>query len=192
MMRRNAVPHWFFPAHAPTRRVPDDLRPWLADPASLTARLRAVSGRLQVEVLGQGAGLALLDETDLLALPTQRRMLVREVMLYCDGVASVFARTVVPRNTLVGRYRRLLALGERPLGEVLFRDRTISRGAMQAACLLPAHHLYQLAAAQMDWQPPVLWARRSVFYLSGRPLLVNEVFLPSLLFAGRGYVRSMA
>lgn len=71
-------------------------------------------------------------------------------------------------------------LRERPLGEVLFSDPGVVRGRMEVAKLLPDHVLFGSAAQGMDPPPPSLWARRTLFYLERRPLLVNEVFLPGL------------
>lgn len=186
------TPQWLMAPALPVRTVPAAMRSWLQDVDSLTARLRALAPNFRVQLLDQGEARALGDEAALLGQPAARCMLVRQVLLHCHGEPCVFARTVAPRATLVGRYRRLLALGERPLGEVLFTDRHIRRGPMQVACLLPQHALYRQAVAVLAGQPSALWARRSLFYLAGRPLLVNEVFLPSALFSGRGYDRPVA
>lgn len=184
MTRGRVFPCWYTPEQLPRWRVPARLRGWLLDAASLTARLRAACGEFRVELLQQGGSAVLHDEMSLLDLQKACSQHVRQVRLYCDDQPCVFARTVIPSHSLVGRYRRLLVLGERPLGEVLFSDRSIVRGPMQVARLLPHHRLFQMAALDQSCYPEILWARRSLFYLAGRPLLVNEVFLPSVLFGG--------
>lgn len=183
-MRGRAFPYWQTPVQLARWAVPLALRGWLLNTASLTERLRAACHEFRVELLQQGGSAVLRDEATLLGLPPAKPQHVRQVRLCCDHQPSVFARTIIPSHSLVGQYRRLLVLGERPLGEVLFSDRSIVRGPMQVTRLLPHHRLYQMAVGPSTPPPAVLWARRSLFYLAGRPLLVNEVFLPSALFGG--------
>jgi chorismate--pyruvate lyase len=105
---------------------------------------------------------------------------VREVYLYCGKVPCVFARTVIPAATLHGGQRRLLHLGSKPLGEVLFRDRKMERGKLEITGLVPGNTLYSRAQLH-GISTHVLWGRRCVFWLGRAPLLVNEFFLPNLL-----------
>ncbi len=105
--------------------------------------------------------------------------LLREVELLCGGVPWVFARTLIPVRSLQGPARRLTLLGERPLGEVLFADLSMQRGVTQVARLLPRHALF--ASATTHLQPVAeIWGRRTLFHLAGKPLLVNELFLPDI------------
>jgi chorismate--pyruvate lyase len=105
---------------------------------------------------------------------------VREVELLCDEMPWVFARSVIPATSLRGRARRLGNLGERPLGGVLFADPGLRRGVTQIARLLPRHPLYAAACDHLIEKPGELWGRRSVFFFAGKPLLVNEIFLPAV------------
>lgn len=105
---------------------------------------------------------------------------VREVLLRCEDQPLVFARTVMPVGILRGHYRALRHLGSRPLGSLLFGRDTIRRGPLTVACLGPAHHLRQRAEALTGQDRPA-WARRSVFRVGAKPILVTEVFLPTLL-----------
>ena len=41
--------------------------------------------------------------------------------------------------------------------------------------------MYRCATQCLDAPPDFVWGRRSVFYLHKKPLLVNEIFLPSIL-----------
>lgn len=161
------------PVWTPARRLkngtlPSGLAPWLLDGSSLTRRLReACGGALTVRILRQGWYVPMLCERRVLALPQRRVALLREVLLVCEGTPWVFARTVIPRNTLRGRYRRLADLGNRPLGEVLFADPGVRRG--------------ELEVARVDGVPlgvrGTVWGRRSLFHAGGRPLLVSEFFV---------------
>jgi chorismate lyase len=119
-------------------------------------------------------------ERRLLHLRRGTGALVREVELCCAGRPWVFARTLIPPLALRGAGRRLARLRDRPLGAVLFADPRVRRGPVEVTRLLPQHLLFHRAAASLVRPPPVLWARRTLFFIAGRPLLVNEVFLPEL------------
>ena len=111
--------------------------------------------------------------------------LIREVFLYCDDEPWVFARTVIPRSTLTGKQKYLANLGSRPLGAVLFADPNMRRDHFEVACMRPEELLYthanQLHTDQNNIDgPDFIWGRRSAFYLSNKPLLVNEIFLPAI------------
>jgi chorismate--pyruvate lyase len=111
-------------------------------------------------------------------------VLVRDVELLCDDNPWVFARTLIPITSLKGAAQRLTQLGEKPLGAVLFSDPKVIRGATQVARLLPGQPLYQTACNHLSQKPDHLWGRRTLFYLEKRPLLVNEIFLPTLPMEG--------
>jgi chorismate--pyruvate lyase len=163
-------------------RVPEMIRPWLHDRGSLTARLKmaCTSGDFRVQVLAQGWGRPLYSERALLGMRRGEIALVREVALLCGGERWVFARTLIPASTLRGPARRLVHLGERPLGEVLFSDPHMQRGETEVARLLPRHPLFASAVGGLARPPEKIWGRRTLYYLSRRPLLVNEIFLPAI------------
>ncbi len=151
------------------------------DTSSLTARLKsACGGGFRVRVVRQGWGRPLYSEHRMLAMRRGEIAIVREVELCCDGVPWVFARTLIPAGSLRGPARRLAMLGNRPLGEVLFADPRTRRGTMQIARLLPRHPLFSVATSSLEDMPDELWGRRTLFVLVGRPLLVNEIFLPNI------------
>ena len=120
------------------------------------------------------------NEADALNMRRDTLGFIRQVKLLCDGVPWVFARTVIPRPTVQGPQGRLIHLGNKPLGEVLFADKTMQRGEVELACIRPGQHLYELAVSEQAVAPSSIWGRRSVFYLSSKPLLVSEIFLPSI------------
>jgi chorismate--pyruvate lyase len=162
--------------------MPRALHPWLTDPASLTARIRARCGVFRVAVVRQASGRVMRDEAVLLGLRTHERAWVREVLLVADGVPVVFARSVVSRRHVRGAWRLFRGMGSRPLGAALFADRRIARLPLAAARLDARDARYHCAIdlTGTPLPPPCLWARRSVFRLRGRPLLVSEVFLPAI------------
>lgn len=102
--------------------------------------------------------------------------LVRQVLLCRGDTPLVYARTVIPATTIQGAQRRYANMGTRPLGAMLFADRTMRRESVQVALLPISHVAHQYAESDED-----VWGRRSVFRVSDRPILVSEYFLPELL-----------
>lgn len=171
-------PAWRERGRGLERALPLELRGWLLSTDSLTQRVAAAcQGDFGVRLIGQRPGAAWPSERLRLALPRGARTYVRQVHLCCNNVPRVYARTVIPAGTLSGRYRQLQFLGGSSLGEVLFCDRGVRRGRRDIAMLTPGQALYEAAAQGLTLRPDALWARRSLFFLAGRPLLVNEVFL---------------
>jgi chorismate lyase len=158
------------------------MQSWLGDTGSLTQRViqHCDNRSFRVRLLRQRWGAPLNSERRLLRLRRGAVALLRDVELQCDDVPWVFARTLIPVTTLKGSARRLMQLGERPLGAVLFSDPGVTRGSTQITQLRPGHTLFDIACEHYAEPPQLLWGRRTLFYLSKRPLLVNELFLPDL------------
>jgi len=164
-----------------TKEIPTDIRGWLSDPFSLTARLvEHCQGTFSVKVISQGWQRPMFNEALRLASRPEHYALIREVYLLCNGIPWVYARTVLPHATLRGQQRLLAHLGTRSLGSVLFADPGLRRDPVEIACIKPQHRLFRTATSQLEMSPSSIWGRRSVFYTGGKPLLVNEVFLPPL------------
>lgn len=161
--------------------LPEALRAWLLDPASLTQRIIcACRGVFRVRVLSQSWCRPFLSEAKVLGLGAGRRALVRQVQLLCDEDPWVYARTIIPAATLTGRERRLARLRSRSLGAVLFSDPTMTRGETEIARLAPGNPLFALATRGLEVRSSAIWGRRAVFRLTEKPLLVTEVFLPGI------------
>jgi chorismate--pyruvate lyase len=163
------------------RDIPNDIRGWLNDPFSLTSRIvEHCQGSFSVKVIAQSWRRPMFNEALRLGTRPEYYALVREVYLLCNDEAWVYARTVIPHTTLQGPQRYLAHLGTRPLGSVLFADPGMRRDPVEIACIKPHHRIFRTATSQLDIIPDSIWGRRSVFYTGGKPLLVNEVFLPPL------------
>lgn len=157
------------------------LADWLLDPASLTERVtQACSGRFSVRVLRQGWGAPMLNEARRLKMRRNGYALIREVHLLCNDQPWIFARTIIPPATLRGKQRRLAHLGQKPLGALLFADKSMQRMEMEIACIKPGQRLYELANSHQTHQGKPIWGRRSVFFLNHHPLLVSEIFLEQI------------
>ena len=162
--------------------VPANVYAWLRDPASLTRRVTdACPGKFRVEVKFQGWAGALNSETRLLQLGLREACLVREVELLCNDEPQVFARTLMPVSSLRGAARQLSHLRNKPLGKVLFANPHTRRKTVQIARILPQHKLFHSAVSHLEEMPEELWGRRTLFLYVGKPILVNEIFLPTLV-----------
>ena len=128
-----------------------------------------------VRVISQRWQLLDAEEAAAMALHNVRSALVRQVLLCCNDKPLVYARTVIPLTTTQGAQRRYANVGSRPLGAMLFADRTMRREGVQVA-RLPADH----QAKKFTNPDSPVWGRRSVFRVAGNPLLVSEFFLPEL------------
>ena len=163
-------------------RLPEKLQQWLWDSGSLTDRLidQCVSS-FAVQVLTEGWQKSFYDEGLALDMPRGEYGFVRQVYLVCDDMPWVFARTVIPRSSLVGAVKGLTRLGNRSLGKVLFERPGVIRGQLQVAQLTPGQTIYESARQGcLDIDQPI-WGRRSIFFIRDKPLLVNEVFLPDAI-----------
>ena len=84
---------------------------------------------------------------------------------------------VIPFSTLTGKQRLYANLGTRPLGAMLFADRTMQRDEVMVTSLSGNDLPTGLGLENHD----TVWGRRSVFRVGGKPLLVSEYFLPAIL-----------
>lgn len=146
------------------------LADWLQHPGSLTARLREHCQQFSIKVLHEG--FSEIAPHEKLALECAGPYWVREVLLCCDGVNWVFARSIIPQSSLEGDAAAVTQLADKPLGELLFTSQG-QRQSIELCQIAAASAIYQYADSS---QP--LWGRRSRFLLANAPLLVAEIFLP--------------
>lgn len=162
--------------------IPDPMHHWLKDRGSLTKRLiDFCQGQFSVRLLHQGWAQPLNTEARLLGTRRAETSMVREVELLCDTQPLVFARTLIPATSMTGGARRLAQLGNKPLGAVLFADPATRRTRIQVARISPRYPLYAAATDHLDNKPDELWGRRTLFLYAGKPILVNEIFLPGVM-----------
>ena len=140
---------------------------------------RHCPGAMHIDILGLHCTHPTREESAALGLDSGRRAWIREILLCCGEKNWVYARTVIPLASLVGSNRVLYTLRRRSLGDILFRAararrkwlqyQSVSTTGLPSAAMLPAGE-----------QNRRLWARRSLFELREKPLLLTEYFLSSL------------
>jgi chorismate--pyruvate lyase len=162
------------------RSIPEPARQWVTLGTSLTAALATHLGEeVKVRVLSERHGRFFANERDLLGT-LARAGRIREVQLEVRGVPYIVARTVFPHGTARGANRTLLHLGTRALGSLLFGAMSAPTTVRQYIELRPQSSLWGALHDHLPREADRLWARRALHLLQGRPLLVTEVFLPTL------------
>lgn len=158
--------HWQ-PASAFALAAP--FRDWLLNTESLTARLKALPGEFSLQLC--------LEQPLNLPAPLASRWqcaqgVVREVVLKVDAKPCVYAQSLLPIPTMQA-LTPLASLGEKPLGEFIFQQPGLQRGAIEIA-----HFAQGLPALGLQ---TALYGRRSFFSLDSHELLVQELFLPGFI-----------
>lgn len=154
------------------------LNNWLTDTGSLTERLQANCRQFQVQLLAQGLSEIQKNETELLygqfGLIAQQTE-VREVLLIADGHPWVFARSLMPKPFLDNAMQHLKALGDQPLGKIIFNDERFERQKFEITQLSSDH----LPSEWSIERKRAIWGRRSLFTFDDYHMMVSEFFLPS-------------
>ncbi|MDX6021049.1 chorismate lyase [Scandinavium sp. V105_16] len=134
---------------------------WLLLEDSMTKRFEQQGKRVTVTLVREDfVGQDEVAE-ELALLPAEPRYWLREILLCADGEPWLAGRTVVPESTLSGPELALQQLGKTPLGRYLFTSSTLTRDFIEIG------------------KDAELWGRRSRLRLSGKPLLLTELFLPA-------------
>jgi len=134
---------------------------WLLLEDSMTKRFEQQGKRVTVTLVREDfVGQDEVAE-ELTLLPAEPRYWLREILLCADGEPWLAGRTVVPESTLSGPELALQQLGKTPLGRYLFTSSTLTRDFIEIG------------------KDAELWGRRSRLRLSGKPLLLTELFLPA-------------
>lgn len=182
---------WQAPSTEHLSLLSESLKSWLLDEGSLTARLKSRCQEFEVKVVGEQQQLCSAAEACNL-IKVGEPILVREVILYCDNVPQVFARSLLPLTSLTGQENVLAHLGNQPLGQVLFNNPSLQRLRLElsvftkdssvgilATKLVAKHSNDKISASASITEKTDLWGRRSIFMLENKPLMVAEVFLPN-------------
>lgn len=172
--------HWQNKQLIQDESIDERLQTCLFQTGSLTRYLQEqCKGDFQVELESEAWHLPMHDEAALLELGKSEDTFIRESWLKSDNIKLVYARTVIPRETLLGKAKVLTNLGTKPLGEILFADETTYRSDIRYAKIPDDCDLYELITDNTDNNEGV-WGRQSLFYIQNKPLLITEVFLPEI------------
>ncbi|NRA59830.1 MAG: chorismate lyase [Psychrobium sp.] len=173
--------HWLNAKTVEVRALPSHLQHWLLDKNSLTQRLIAQCQQFSVQVLQKKLATLANNEQHLFDMQTtclNNSITSREVLLLCDLIPQVYARTLIPEQTMHYANNQLQHLGNTSLGEVLFQSPNMRRGDIEVTSFAVDSDMAKFCQPLALPCEHVLWARRSMFYLDDHPLMVSEVFLP--------------
>lgn len=164
---------------------------WLFRPGALTAGLRRL-GNMQLRVLAEYPQGALADEARAMRLKPGAPVWVREIVMSVDGIDCVVARSLTPLAASRSVWQGMRRLRSRPLADMLYHDHGVRRSRFMCRKLsrgVPFHAVAQAAVARAGGQGAV-YARRSIFWRGGQPLLVAEGFLPAFWNSAAGHSRT--
>jgi chorismate--pyruvate lyase len=160
-------------------KIPPKLRDWILHKKSFMDRLRQKGlVDLSIQLLQQSWQSPDAEESHLLSIERLANVWVREVLIVSDQKQWMFARTVIPQNTLKDQELCLMNLGDRSLGSVLFNDPSMWRSEFELAYFTSELDWHKKIVSYTNKILPALWARRSIFMIKEKPLLLTEVFLP--------------
>ncbi|WP_336279495.1 chorismate lyase [Bartonella sp. CB175] len=139
--------------------VPVEIRDWLMESGSMTRRFEKHCMYIRVEPQREFfiTRDKLKEEAE--HLPNSSCYWLREVVLMGDNKPWLLGRTVIPQETLFEHNQALINLGNMPLGHYLFSNNELTRDYIHIG------------------RQNTLWARRSRLRLTGKPLLITELFL---------------
>ncbi|MBN9288955.1 MAG: hypothetical protein BGO43_08290 [Gammaproteobacteria bacterium 39-13] len=157
---------------------------WLTKPYMLSKALKRVCQSFSVQVLEQCFLPAFEDEIIALQIDSAHLPFVRQVFLQGDGVSLIQGRVVIPKITYQHYFKQFASLSDNPIGEtMLYHNPDVSRDAFEYAHVRASHpfaHQTRNALLAQGNMTEDLWARRSIFWLKSYPLLVSEIFFPTL------------
>ncbi len=173
--------HWPSSENARLVKCPKALRACLTESGSLTQYLNQFCDQeLSLRLLNQSWQKPTLDECKLLNIQFGKYAIIREIILGCENLSWVYARTVIPNATYQKRKHQLSRLGLVPLANILFSDRNISRQDMSLHRLQVSTLAISNVINTNELGTDALWSRRSIFDISDSLFLVQEVFLPGI------------
>jgi len=163
---------------------------WLEEPDILSLRMKEVCDVLSVRLMSQKIETVLEEEQLALFASPHDSIWLRQIFLEGDGVPWCYARVSIPEVTYEHHFEAFDTLGNHLLGEtILYPYPGMKKGALQIKSCHKGDELYVMALQQIQKAYPMLsiimnrkylWSRRRVFWLDDNPLLVTEVFLPTI------------
>ena len=157
------------------------LSKFLFEDGSLSRLIRdKFRGRFHIDLINESWVIPMSYEKKVLSLRDNEIAFVRESYLNCNNKKLVYARTVIPKQTLKKKNQNLTRLGQKPLGEILFSSDKIYRDNIKYAKIPLSNELHNSAKGNCNISSG-LYSRQSIFYIKNKPLLVFEVFLPDII-----------
>ena len=150
----------------------NNLQDWLLDTGSLTVKLELMCNRFELSLLGhQNIDLELKKSKPFFIFPKDGSWVLREVILWGDGMPWVFAHSLICKALMDKKGDNF---AEKSIGNFIFNDPQFVRSKFQLNYEKPPENLSKFLNPFIG----KLWGRRSCFTTSKYAIIVEEIFLP--------------
>ena len=134
---------------------------WMKESDSITSRIKSFSD-FRLELLNDGPGEINIVEDDLI-ISNYEKNNIREVILHSNNKPFIYAKSIIPMETITFGLEILGNLRENPLGDILFSHPNIKKRYMLFAKFKSEHGLF--------------WGRKGIYTVNDYPFSVCEIFL---------------
>ena len=134
---------------------------WLNEAGSITSRIKSFSN-FKLKLLKDGPGEVDASEDDLI-ISNYRENNIREVLLYSDEKPLIYAKSIIPLETIRLGLGVLGNLKENPLGDILFSNPKIKKEYM--------------LFSKFESNKKIFYGRKGIYTVKGYPFSVCEIFL---------------
>ncbi len=158
------------------QEIPNQLKPWLSNAYILSKHLKANCQQWSLQRLSES--MQPLNQANQTRLNTTDKQAWQREIHHCEqGKPIIFAQLIVPQSTYQALEQELGDLQENPIGEtLLYHNPEVWRSHFEYKKITRDDIDFAHAFDDLSIPSNSLWARRSVFYWRGLPLLITEVF----------------
>ena len=139
----------------------NEILSWLIEPGSITSRIKSFSD-FKLKLLRDGPGEVDAAEDDLI-ISNYKENNIREVLLYSDEEPLIYAKSIIPLETIRLGLGVLGNLKENPLGDILFSNPEIKKEYM--------------LFSKFESNKKIFYGRKGIYTVKGYPFSVCEIFL---------------
>ncbi len=134
---------------------------WLNEAGSITSRIKSFSN-FKLKLLKDGPGEVDIIEDDLIIANYEENN-IREVILLSNEEPLIYAKSIIPLETIKLGLNILGNLKENPLGDILFSNPEIKKKYM--------------LFARFQSKEEIFYGRKGIYTVKGYPFSVCEIFL---------------
>ena len=139
----------------------NEILSWLIEPGSITSRIKSFSD-FKLELLRDGPGEVDAADDDLI-IANYKENNIREVLLYSDEEPLIYAKSIIPLETIRLGLGVLGNLKENPLGDILFSNPEIKKEYM--------------LFSKFESNKKIFYGRKGIYTVKSFPFSVCEIFL---------------
>lgn len=170
-------PEYLFKTHHQPNAI---LLPWLTHSDSLTEKLKAEAGCVDLQVLRQSwaktswweANVLTVDEPDIFC---------REVLISSHNNPCWYAKSMIPLSTYQANKSLFEKLSSQPLGELIFNNPNIIRTQLIYYSIKEECSEYHWLSQNVHIGHQLLWARLAAYEVNKKyPFYLLEILLPGI------------